>query len=104
MSSVPPNLVGPILQTPLTQRQVSAVRDAKQSHEAAAARQQTAASEDTDTIVETSDNDTRVHADAEGTGSQGRAYSESPESEEPPPPVDRPPPDDDTGRLIDLEA
>lgn len=105
MSSVPPNLVGPILQSNLTQRQVSGVRDNERAQQANADRQQNAALDEKDTTVETTDDDTRVHADAEGGGSQGRAFS-NPQEEQPGP--EAPESDLDArgeeGRHIDLQA
>lgn len=102
MSSVPPNLVGPILQTPLAQRQVSALRDAERTHADNAKRQQVAALDANDTTVETTDNDTQVHTDSEGQGSQGRQFNDSDEES---PPEDAPRPGDgEQGLHIDLEA
>lgn len=106
MSSVPPNLVGPILQSNLTQRQVSQVRDNAQVQEATARRQTAAVASEKSNAVETDDNDTAVHADAEGAGSQGRAFT-SPEDEEQPSnvePADHENDADDEGRHIDFEA
>lgn len=103
MSAVPPNLVGPILQTPLVQRQVAAVRDAERAQGAIAQRQTAAAVDATDSTVETTDNDTQVHTESEGQGSQGRAFSEpdgEPTATEPPAPDG----EQQEGRLIDLEA
>jgi hypothetical protein len=103
MSSVPPNLVGPILQTPLAQRQVSALRDAERAQTANAQRQQAAALDTHDTTVETTDHDTQVHTDSEGQGSQGRSFSdadESKRSEEDPQATAQ----GDEGRLLDLQA
>jgi hypothetical protein len=101
MSSVPPNLVGPILQTPLAQRQVSAVRGNEDAQRASAARKQGLTSQEQASTVETTDSDTQIHTDAEGTGSQGRAFSEQPGDEEP---LENAPDDPDEGRLLDLEA
>jgi len=103
MSAVPPNLVGPILQSHMMQRQASSVRDNEETQKAAASRKQGVASDEKDNTVETTDDDTQVHSDAEGTGSQGRAFSESDESEEPTPP-DTPNDDDTDGHLIDVQA
>ena len=105
MSSVPPNIVGPILQSNLTQRQVSTVRNSEDAQKANANRQQTAAADASDTTVETDDQDVQVHTDAEGSGSQGRAFShpeepaESSEEE-----ADSSSPDGDEGQNIDLKA
>lgn len=82
MSTVPPNLVGPILQSGLMQRQVSQVRDNERAQEANAQRQQSNLINEKDSTVETTDDDTQVYTDAEGGGSQGRAFSEPEEAQE----------------------
>jgi len=102
MSSLPPNLVGPILQSHLAQRQVSNVRNTERSQQINAERQQTAAIDEKDTTVETTDNDTAVHSDAEGQGSQGRAFTAPEEPEEPQ--SEPSSPDEDQGQHIDLQA
>ena len=103
MSAVPPNLVGPILQSHMMQRQASSVRDNEETQKATAARQQGVSSDEKDNTVETTDDDTEVHSDAEGTGSQGRTFSESPDGQEPPVP-DNPDEDENGGHLIDVQA
>ncbi len=103
MTSVPPGALGPILQTDQVQRQVSQVRDGERTARANADRQQNFAITETDTTVETTDTDTRVHTDAEGGGSQGRAFSQPEEPEQPQ--KEAPPQADGVhGGLIDLEA
>jgi hypothetical protein len=84
MSAIPPNLAGPILQTPLTQRQASATRSGDEAQRAASERRQTGAITEADSTVETTDNDTQVFTDAEGSGSQGRAFSQPDPKEQPP--------------------
>ncbi|HSW46937.1 MAG TPA: hypothetical protein VLM89_15350 [Phycisphaerae bacterium] len=103
MSTLPPNLVGPILQSHLTQRQAAAVRDIERASAAVDLRQQKTIIDEKGSIVETTDNDTQVYSDAEGTGSQGRPFSE--QQQEPDQPADQnPPPDGDEGRNLDIEA
>lgn len=103
MSTVPPNLVGPILQSPLLQRQVAGAREIERGQEFTAQRQHTTAIDEGDATVETTDGDTQIHSDAEGAGSQGRPFSEA----EPEPELKetasetRP---DGTGQILDLEA
>ena len=105
MSTVPPNLVGPILQSNLAQRQVSGIRDNEEAQKANATRRQAAATDETDTTVGTDDQDARVDADAEGTGSQGRTFSNPEEAEEAKPEAaDADNPSDDEGQHIDLQA
>lgn len=101
MSTLPPNLVGPILQTPLAQRQISNLRDSDGVQRANAQRLQTASAAEKDSTIETADNDTQVHTDSEGQGSQGRAFSDS-EPENPSPPPDEAAPEE--GRTIDFKA
>mgnify|MGYP006908280442 CR=1 FL=1 len=103
MSAVPPNLVGPVLQSHLTQRQVQNVRSSEENQKASAAQRGGMATEEKDTTVETTDNDTQVYTDSEGTGSQGRAFSE-PESQEEEASDKKKPVEGDEGTLIDVEA
>jgi len=103
MSTVPPNLVGPILQSGLMQRQVSPVRDNERAQETNAQRQQSNQINEKDSTVETTDDDTQVYTDAEGGGSQGRTFSEPEEA--PQQPADSESNDKrEEGRLIDFEA
>ncbi len=100
MSTLPSSLVGSILQSPLTQQQVSTVRDSDRVQRSVAQRQQLAAATENDSAVETTDNDTQVHTDSEGQGSQGREFTEP--EEKPQDPSDPTGPDD--SHLIDFEA
>lgn len=102
MSAVPPNLVGPILQSPLAQHHVASIRNNEEAQRASAARQQGRVSEQHDKTVETTDSDTQVHTDAEGSGSQGRAFSDA--SDQGADTAPAPLVEGDEGRLIDLEA
>ena len=105
MSSVPPNLVGPILQSNLAQRQASGIRDSEEAQKTNATRRQAVASDETDTTVGTDDQDVQIRADTEGTGSQGRASSNPEEAEEAnPEAADADDPSDDEGQHIDLQA
>lgn len=103
MSAVPPNIVGPLLQSHLVARHASSIRENENAQRTNAGRQQTSASAEQDTTVETTDNDTQVHTDAEGGGSQGRAFSQPEET-----PDDQltkaPDPEGDAGHNIDFEA
>lgn len=108
MSAVPPNIAGSVLQSGLAQQQVSAVRDAERNQRAGADRQVAKAVDQADNSVETTDDTTEVYTDAEGSGSQGRAFSNPDEesettenAENPPTPPDA---DGDQGRIIDLNA
>ncbi len=103
MSAMPPNVVGSVLQSHLTQHQVSVVRDTQESERDNASRRQASAVDEKDTTVGTTDTDTQVHTDAEGTGSQGRAFS-SPEEEAEQEAGESNSPLGDEGRNIDLKA
>ncbi len=103
MSTVPPNLVGPILQSNLAQRQVSQVRDNERAQETNAKRQQSNLISEKDSTVETTDDDTQVYSDAEGGGSKGREFTEPEEPQDQPAESDSDA-DLEEGRLIDFEA
>lgn len=99
MSAIPPSIYG-VLQSPLVQGQASAVRDSEEAARLNAERRQTAAITETDSTVETTDNDTQVHTDAEGSGSQGRAFNSPAEQSAPTEPEAA----CDDGSHIDIEA
>lgn len=103
MSTMPPNVVGSVLQSHLAQHQVSVVRDTEESQRESANRRQATAVDEKDTTVGTTDTDTAIHPDAEGTGSQGRAFS-SPEEETEQGGDESNPPLGDEGRHLDLQA
>lgn len=73
MSAIPPDVLGSAIQAPSTQRDIARVRDVERTAQSSASRTQARAIDEAATLVETSDNDTQVYADAEGSGSQGRA-------------------------------
>ncbi len=102
MSAIPPNPLASVLQSPLAQGQAAGIRDVESAQRASAERRQTRAVDASDSTVETTDNDTQIYADAEGSGSQGRAFSENPQqtdSDDEAPSSDAP-----QGRHLDLEA
>ncbi|UCD28318.1 MAG: hypothetical protein JSV03_14730 [Planctomycetota bacterium] len=104
MSSIPPNLVGPILQSDLTQQQISSIRDNLRAQQADARNQQSTAVAEKDSTVETDDDDIRIHGDAEGGGSQGRYLTESEGNSENPTPCETDNFPEDQITHIDLEA
>jgi hypothetical protein len=106
MSSLPPNIAGSILQSNLTQRQVSSVREKDRTQQHHAERQNVDAIDEKDSTVETSDDDTRVDTDAEGGGSMGRAFTEDEQQQDQENPAEKHPPDPtgQRGHHIDLEA
>jgi hypothetical protein len=77
MSSIPPNIVGPILQSGVQQnyaaRQLGAAREVQDELNAGAVRRSQLAA---DTIGESSA-DLQVSTDAAGAGSQGRAFTDA---------------------------
>lgn len=82
MSAVPPHLAASVLQSNVTQRQVSSVRDTERNQRANADTQQARAIDQADSTVEITDESSEVYSDAEGAGSQGRAFSPAPEDED----------------------
>ncbi len=72
MSSIPPNVVGPIVQSNATQQQAAKALERERLQQSSAVDAGNKLSDKAaDTVGETG-NDTRVDADSEGTGSQGR--------------------------------
>ncbi len=86
-AAIPPNFLSSIIQTQDAQKRASEARQTEQTADRNRAQGGSFAEKVQD-IIETGDRDTSVFADAEGTGSQGRAFS---------PPDDAPttPADDD---------
>lgn len=101
MSSVPPNLSASVLQSNLVQRQAAGVRDVERNQRASADRQQARAIDEAGSTVETADDTTEVYTDAEGSGSQGRAFDSPEESATPDANLEA---DGNEGSIIDLEA
>ena len=81
MSAIPPDIAGSALQAGLAQREASRSADAARSGQAQAAEQRLRAADEAASNVETTDDDARVHADAEGAGGQGREFSGESEGE-----------------------
>jgi len=82
MTQIPSDLSASAAQAPIQARQVQIEREAVQAGDAAAANRQVKTVDDAGTTVETLDADSRVFTDAEGSGSQGRNFSE-PEGDTP---------------------
>ena len=99
MSAIPPNVIGSMLGTSFAQNQASHIRSSEDAAKVSAERRQSSAISELDSVVETADNDTQVFSDAEGGGSQGRAF---PQPEPEPEPLPSPDPDEDGH--IDFEA
>jgi hypothetical protein len=73
-------MIGSVLQSHLTQRKVSGVRDNERAQEASASQRQNQAADEKDNTIDTSDEDTQVSPDGHGTGGQGRAFSSGEEA------------------------
>lgn len=107
MSSIPSDIASSAAQAGYQAREVGAGKDAVCAAGAEAAQRQVREADDSAAMVDTTDRDTAVFADAEGAGGQGR-QSETETPQEEPPSQDEAPkgitcgPD---GKLhIDLEA
>ncbi len=104
MSSIPPpNVIGSVLQSGVTQGEQARQTDADKNAQAEAARK--TAGNPMDVLeVEETDSDTEVNTEAEGQGSQGR-YDGAPEEEpEQTPENDGVTLDDDGTPHVDLSA
>ena len=76
MSGIPSDIAGSALQAGFQARDVGKVRDGERAGQAHTTNKTAKAVDEAGSTVETGDNDTAVFADAEGTGSKGRAYEE----------------------------
>ena len=76
MSGIPSDIAGSALQAGFQARNVAKTRDAERAGQAHAADGRVKAADEAGSTVETTDNDTAIYADAEGTGSKGRAWEE----------------------------
>ena len=81
MSALPPDIVGSALQAGYIQRESARVADAARASQAHAAERHLRAVDEAATNVETTDDDVQIFSDAEGTGGQGRPFSEEAEEE-----------------------
>lgn len=86
MAEIPSPIAASALQAGFQAREVGRERDAAQAGPAAAANRQVKSVDEAGTTVETADADARVSTDAEGSGSQGRAFGESEEQTDESPP------------------
>ncbi len=105
MSTIPPNIVGPIVQSGAAQKQAARVLEGEREQQSNAVAAGNKMSEKAAEMVGEADNDSRVHTDAEGSGGQGRSageeHAESKHDENPDSGIRR----DDEGQLhVDLEA
>ena len=81
MAGIPSDIAGSALQAGFVQREASRTADAARAGQVHASERRLRAVDETAGNVETTDNDTQVYADAEGTGGQGRTFSEESEEE-----------------------
>jgi hypothetical protein len=78
MSTIPPNWLGSIIQTHGAQERAGQAKDAENADQAKRTGSG-AFSEKLQDIIENTDRDVEVYADAEGAGSQGRPFNETEE-------------------------
>ncbi|MHC4065310.1 MAG: hypothetical protein ACYSUI_12555 [Planctomycetota bacterium] len=76
MSEIPSDIAGSALQAGFQSRNVGKARDSERAGQAHAANTAARAADEAGSTVETTDSDTQVYADAEGTGSKGRPFEE----------------------------
>ncbi len=105
MSTIPPNLVGPIIQSAAAQKQAARALEGEREQQSNAVATGNKISEKAAEMVGEADNDSRVHTDAEGSGGQrgstGDEHTESKHDADAHSGIRR----DDDGQLhVDLEA
>ena len=76
MSTIPPNLVGPIIQSGAAQKQAARALEGEREQQSNAVVAGNKISEKAAGTVGETDNDARVHTDAEGSGGQGGSTGE----------------------------
>jgi hypothetical protein len=106
MSTVPPNIVGPILQTVVQQQQAAQTDDAEKSRGNEQSQRMAQRSDRAEHTVSDTDSDTAIDAEAGQGGGQGRAFSEQPEEQAPEPqgPSDGVTHDEDGRAHVDIQA
>ncbi|MCP4592180.1 MAG: hypothetical protein GY842_15715 [bacterium] len=82
MTGIPSDIAGSALQAGYAQRAAARVADGARAGQAQATERQLKAASEAAGSVETTDDDERVYADAEGAGGQGRMFSEEAEQAE----------------------
>ena len=80
MSAIPPGWLGSIIQT--QGAQARAAGDKQRESVSEAERVEGAFADKLQDVIEETDRDSQVYADAEGTGSKGRPFEESPGEQE----------------------
>ena len=79
MAEIPPDIPSSAAQAGFQAREVAKERDARRVASSDAANRQAQSVDEAGRTVETTDDDVAIFADAEGTGSQGRAFEEEKE-------------------------
>jgi hypothetical protein len=92
MSGIPSDIAASSLQAGVHARDVARQRDADRVQQAQITEKRQAKVEEAGATVETEDGDTAVFSDAEGTGSQGRAFDDEHADQPEAPPAESPPP------------
>jgi len=77
MAEIPSDIASSAAQAGFQAREVHREREAGRTGQAQIADRQVKAVSDAGEVVDTDDADTRVFADSEGSGSQGRAFEEA---------------------------
>ncbi len=80
MADIPSPIASSVAGAPLQAKDAVESREARRAGQHHAAKTQVQSVDEAGATVETHDDDSRVFADAEGTGSQGRQMSEDSES------------------------
>jgi len=99
VSAIPPNWLGSIIQTQGAQERATQAK----STEEAKGTERGAFSERLQDVIENADRDVEVYSDAEGTGSQGKPFSEEEEQSEEETEQEQGP-DQDPSSSLDIEA
>lgn len=76
MAEMPSNIPASAAQAGFQANEVSKEREARKTAKSQTASKQLKALNETSGVVDTTDTDTAIFSDAEGTGSQGRAFDE----------------------------
>ena len=103
MSSIPPAGHASLIQTHGAQNRAEETRR-KQSTDEARRSSKDAFADRLQEVIENSDKDSEVYADAEGAGSQGKTFSEDRAPEDEHKADDQPAPDGPAGSALDIEA
>ncbi len=107
MAEIPSDLASSAAQAGFQAREVGKARAARAAGQAQAAVRQAKSADELEVTVEISDENTKVSADAEGSGSQGRSEEET-ASEQGPPDADVSSPglttDEDGRQHLDLQV